>query len=328
MLTLLLFTMLTVLTFVWLTRNLEKARWKKEAQCARLRENYADAVTRAGEIMEERNHLFIAFDETVALYDITKEITKSLDEEKVFAAFRDKLGQYIRFRECKYFKDRLEPGYERSLSFKLGDRTTGFLAANGIEDRDAEKFHIMGEQFILGIKRAILYRQVQELATYDSLTHVYTRRYWFERSHQEVERSQRFNLNACCLMIDVDHFKDINDRYGHLVGDAILVEVSKMIRENIRQIDLYGRYGGEEFSILLTETDTDNAVYAAERIRKAIEQRNIRAYDEELHVTVSIGVSSFSDGMTLEKLIEDADTSLYKAKQSGRNRVCTHGESS
>jgi diguanylate cyclase (GGDEF)-like protein len=127
-------------------------------------------------------------------------------------------------------------------------------------------------------------------------------------------------------MIDIDHFKDYNDRYGHLVGDAILKEVSKSIKENIRQIDLSGRYGGEEFSIVLAETDKEQAQFVAGRIRQAIEYKCIRVYDEDLKITVSVGISAYpGDGKNAEELIDRADSALYQAKQEGRNRVCVYG---
>jgi diguanylate cyclase (GGDEF)-like protein len=140
-----------------------------------------------------------------------------------------------------------------------------------------------------------------------------------------MERSKKFNYRFSCLMIDIDHFKDYNDRYGHLVGDAILKEVSKSIKENIRQIDLIGRYGGEEFSIVLTETDKEKAQFVAERIRQAIEYKSIRVYDEDLKVTVSIGICEYpADGKNARELFDKADAALYQAKQEGRNRVCVY----
>ena len=124
-------------------------------------------------------------------------------------------------------------------------------------------------------------------------------------------------------MVDIDHFKDYNDRYGHLVGDAILREVSKTIKDNTRQIDLTGRYGGEEFSIILTETDKEQARFAAQRIREAVESKPIRVYDEDLKVTISIGISTYPlDAKNMQALIDKADSALYKAKQTGRNKVC------
>ena len=109
-----------------------------------------------------------------------------------------------------------------------------------------------------------------------------------------IKRCEKLKYNFAFLMVDIDHFKDYNDRYGHLVGDAILKEVARTIKENIRQIDLVGRYGGEEFSVILTETDKAGARFAAERIRQAIAQKEIKVYDETLKVTISIGISIFA----------------------------------
>ncbi len=176
------------------------------------------------------------------------------------------------------------------------------------------------------MKRAFLYQRIQELAITDGLTQVFSRRYFLERFREELVRSEKFNYSFSCLMIDIDHFKDYNDRYGHLVGDAILREVSKTIKENIRQIDLMGRYGGEEFSLILTETDKEKAELAAERIRQAIENKRIRVYNEDLKATVSIGVSTFPiDAKDMEQLIDKADLALYQAKEAGRNKVCVYG---
>jgi diguanylate cyclase (GGDEF)-like protein len=123
-------------------------------------------------------------------------------------------------------------------------------------------------------------------------------------------------------MTDIDYFKIYNDRYGHLVGDAILKEVSASIKENVRQIDIVGRYGGEEFCIILAETGKEEAMQAAQRIRGAIEGKLIRVYDEYIKVTVSIGASIFPEhAKDADKLIDCADQALYKAKQAGRNRV-------
>ncbi|MBU1726122.1 MAG: GGDEF domain-containing protein, partial [Candidatus Omnitrophica bacterium] len=120
-----------------------------------------------------------------------------------------------------------------------------------------------------------------------------------------------------------DHFKEFNDNYGHLVGDAILRDVARVIKENIRQIDFMGRYGGEELSLALAETDRRQAHFAAERIRKAIEARRFRVYDEDLSVTISIGISTFkNDVKDTSALIEKADKALYQAKETGRNKVC------
>ena len=124
-------------------------------------------------------------------------------------------------------------------------------------------------------------------------------------------------------MLDVDNFKKYNDRYGHLVGDAILRQVAKTIRDTVRQIDFIGRYGGEEISIVLTETGRQQAGFVAERIRRAIEDSRFLVYDENLSVQISIGVSIFPENsLKALQLIEKADQALYQAKETGKNKVC------
>lgn len=276
-------------------------------------------------LKSDNQELSKILDETVALYDITKQICKSLDEEKVFSNFYGQLTKYIKVANCQFVKQELPLGAGAdtlSLALKIDKQILGYLVAKGIKEEDKDKFYILSQQFILGMERAILYHKVQELAITDSLTGVFSRRYYLERANEEIARSKKFKYNFSLLMADIDHFKSYNDRYGHLVGDAILKEVAKVIRENVRQIDLVGRYGGEEFSFIFTETDKEEAGFAAERIRQAIEEKTLRPYDEDLKVTISIGIAGFPrDGKDIKSLIDKADAALYQAKNSGRNRV-------
>ncbi len=267
------------------------------------------------------------FAETLVLYELTMDICKSLDEEKVFTIFRDNLKKHIGFRDCRYIKDSAELiKYKDYLVLPLNtaeNQTAGYLAIDGVSDADEDKFGILTQQLLIGLRRALLYQKVQGLAITDALTQVYCRRYFLERFSEELKRSRKNKLHLCFLMVDLDNFKQFNDRYGHLVGDAILRQVSKTISDMVRQIDFIGRYGGEELAIVLAETDKEQASFAAERIRQAIEVSVIKAYDEELKVTVSIGVSTFPDNTDhMRDLIEVADQALYLAKETGKNKVC------
>ena len=267
------------------------------------------------------------FAETLALYELTKDICKSLDEEKIFAIFRDNLKKHINFRDCQYIRDNSELiKYKDYMVLPLNteeDQVAGYLAVDGILDEDREKFKILAQQLLIGLRRAHLYQKIQGMAITDALTQVYCRRYFLERFSEELKRSRKNKLHLCFLMVDLDNFKQFNDRYGHLVGDAILRQVSKTICDMVRQIDFIGRYGGEELAIVLAETDKEQASFAAERIRQAIEASVIKAYDEELRVTVSIGVSTFPDSTDyMRDLIEMADQALYLAKETGKNKVC------
>jgi len=265
--------------------------------------------------------------ETLALYELTKDICKGLDEERIFAIFQENLKKHISFKDCQYIKDNAGLGrHKGSMILPLNteeNQSAGYLAVEGIAEADKEKFGILAQQLLIGLRRAHLYQKVQGMAITDALTQVYCRRYFLERFSEELKRSKKNKLHLCFLMIDLDNFKQFNDRYGHLVGDAILRQVSKTICDMVRQIDFIGRYGGEELAIVLAETDKEQASFAAERIRQAIEASLIKAYDEELRVTVSIGVSAFPDNAEhMRDLIEMADQALYLAKETGKNKVC------
>jgi len=303
----------------------------------------------------ENNALNKEFSQILELYELTKDICKSLDEEKVFSIFRQNLKKHIGGGDCRYIKDSadlikykdytilalasgsqttaLQPvplasSENQPMALASGSQTTalqpvGYLAFDGILDQDKDKLSILAQQFLIGLRRAIFYQKVSQLSITDTLTQVYSRRYFLERFQEELRRCVNNKLRLSFLMTDIDNFKHYNDRYGHLVGDGILRQVSKTIRDTIRQIDFIGRYGGEELSIVLAETDREQANFAAERIRQAIASAVIKVYDEELKVTISIGVSTFPDNAAcVRDLIEMADQALYLAKETGKNKVC------
>jgi len=290
---------------------------------------YNELLQRCEKYAQDNKGLEVLVQETTAIYNITKEIYKYLDVNKTIKSCKDQIIKYIGAVDCDFIAGDIDPMQYRDYSvypLLIGQRNIGHLVASSVKENEREKFSILAHQFMLGIKRAHLYEKVQELAITDSLTGVFKRRYYIERLNEEIERSKRFNLSFSLLMVDVDHFKEQNDHYGHLVGDAIIKEVSRAIKENIRQIDLLGRYGGEEFSIILTETAKAEAKFVSERIRQSIEDRRIRVYDEDLKVTISIGMSSYpSDAGDADSLIEKSDEALYKAKNAGRNQVCVYG---
>lgn len=265
-------------------------------------------------------------EEISQLYEVTKDICRSLEEEEVFKNFRDDINRFIKPKDLKFLKpDEDISSYEERniLPIKIDESLIGNLVAVDLPVSEREKFYILGGQFKLGIERSALYSKVQELAITDGLTQLLTRRYFLEKLSEEINRCQKFGLSFAFLMIDLDNFKSFNDRYGHLVGDALLRQTAITVKENIRQIDFICRYGGEEFALVLAETNQEQASIAAERIRHAVESKIINVYDESLQITVSVGMSIFSDGKSDTKsLIDKADKALYKAKQSGRNRVC------
>jgi len=170
-----------------------------------------------------------------------------------------------------------------------------------------------------------LIRNLEKLANTDSLTGVWNRRYLLNIAEKETQRSRRYNRPLSVLMIDIDHFKNVNDTYGHAVGDDVLMTMTETIINYLRNLDILGRFGGEEFVVLLPETDNKAAVITAERIRVNIEQINIPVDGKSVSITVSIGVASYQKGdANIDALIQRADAALYQAKNQGRNRVVTH----
>ena len=196
----------------------------------------------------------------------------------------------------------------------------------------------LGAMIAISIENCINRQRTLELGYQDGLTNAYNRRYFDERLKHEVDRCSRKKSDLVCLFIDIDFFKQINDKHGHQVGDAVLVRLVALMREQVRSSDIVARYGGEEFAIILPETGIQLAHEVAERIRSKVEKQKLIFNDKTLGVTVSIGLSSLSqikfqmgkdkidqlDNMTdsLDQLLlRKADEALYQAKQTGRNQV-------
>lgn len=165
----------------------------------------------------------------------------------------------------------------------------------------------------------------------DALTSLHNRRYLERRLNEEVSRAQRYKQPLSCLFIDADHFKQVNDNYGHAAGDAVLRELALRVKECLRASDVATRFGGEEFALLLPQTGAKEAVHLAERIRERIERHPISiGNNKSIAITISIGVSKLPlgsgdyDGSQGEILIDEADKALYQAKQRGRNRVALY----
>lgn len=198
----------------------------------------------------------------------------------------------------------------------------GIFTISGIKEEEVENLSILAEQLALEVKKINLYEKIQELAITDGLTGIYVRRHFLERLGEEMPRAKKHSLKLSMLMVDLDHFKRCNDTYGHLVGDIVLKEIAKIMKEHIRQVDLLGRYGGEEFVIALPDTDKGSAAHVADRIRQSVEKHRFKAYDETITMTISIGVATYpDDGSDVTVLIDRADQALYKAKAEGRNKV-------
>ncbi|HQP91773.1 MAG TPA: GGDEF domain-containing protein [Candidatus Omnitrophota bacterium] len=267
---------------------------------------------------------------TIKIYETARDISSSLDEEKLLSRFNEDLNKFVEHVECLLLPEEgFDPvRFEGSAVFPLfvKERCLGYLVITGSSVKASPYVGILVANFALGLKRARLYRIVQELATTDSLTGVFTRRYAFERLREEFLRAQAHELNLSFIMIDVDDFKECNDKMGHLVGDLVLAEIAHRIKENIREVDMLARFGGEEFLVFAPNTAKESAALIAERIRKGVEAELIRAYDEKIKATVSIGLATYpQDAKNQEDLIGKADWALYQSKRLGKNRVSVFG---
>jgi diguanylate cyclase (GGDEF)-like protein len=176
------------------------------------------------------------------------------------------------------------------------------------------------------IKLETALKLINELAIRDELTGTHNRRHLLKLVDNEKDRSERLGSQFCVCLLDIDYFKRINDTYGHSAGDTVLREFAMMVQRRVRDKDSFGRYGGEEFLLMLPDTTMDDAAALAKRVRDSIEALGFSGFSDELRVTVSIGVAEFRTGESIGQTIARADEALYTAKSSGRNRVIRHGQ--
>jgi len=239
---------------------------------------------------------------------------------------------------------RSTPGLERQAVVMLSSQGNEGIAVEAMKrgcNDYLPKIGLTGEALVRAIDNAMekaelyekLERQREELerrSRVDDLTSLYNRRTILQILENELYRSSRYEMPLSVLMLDIDHFKQINDTYGHNFGDTVLRNIGSIIQKSLRVVDAAGRYGGEEFLIVLPGTDSVGAQIIAERIRNKISDRGHLARDgEAIRATASIGVASLeSDVVTPEELLERSDRSLYDAKAEGRNCVQTWSETS
>ncbi|AXK49229.1 hypothetical protein CRU87_05595 [Aliarcobacter trophiarum LMG 25534] len=162
------------------------------------------------------------------------------------------------------------------------------------------------------------YKKMQNLASIDDLTKIYNRFYFFNAFNQQLARLKSDKIGFSLIMFDLDHFKNVNDTYGHDVGDYVLHETCRVVEESLRKDDIFARIGGEEFLISLPNTDIENAFYIAQRIKQNIEEHNFKNIPK---LTISLGVAEATEPITSTELLKRVDIALYKAKKEGRNRV-------
>jgi diguanylate cyclase (GGDEF)-like protein len=192
----------------------------------------------------------------------------------------------------------------------------------GLHESDLPTVSLFASQVAAALQNANLLTEVGRLAITDELTGIFNRRHFFEMAEQKFAHAQKNNHPLSVLIVDIDHFKQFNDCYGHVVGDQVLREAARLMCTAMRESDIIGRYGGEEFSIILPDTTKKAAVYVAERLISQVSDVPIETEAGKLTIQLSIGVGGMSkETPTLHSLIVRADQAMYLAKSAGRNCV-------
>jgi two-component system, cell cycle response regulator len=204
-------------------------------------------------------------------------------------------------------------------------QTLGALVLDNAESQafragDVQSLESVADICATAIQNAHYVERVRQLAYIDGLTGIFNRRFFELRISEEIERSRRFDSGMAVIMLDIDHFKRLNDEFGHLLGDEVLRQVSSIFNQQLRKIDIVCRYGGEEFAILLPQTNLEHSMSVAEKLRRLVETWQFPGVPRP--VTISAGAATYPDhGATRDELVKAADAGLYAAKQAGRNRV-------
>lgn len=230
--------------------------------------------------------------------------------------YQEALRHYMAFHETK------DAVFNEDIATKI--KSLEIIHRLGETQKDREIYRLENVELVQEIEeRTRIQAELERLITMDPLTGLFNRRHFFELTQREMERCRRYHRPVSIIMVDIDEFKKVNDAYGHLVGDRVLVEAARRIQKALRRVDQACRYGGEEFAILLPETNQIQAGMVAERLRQTIGKQPAIASDLNITITVSVGVASYEKEGTLsvDTLLDQADQAMYLAKQSGRNRV-------
>ena len=200
---------------------------------------------------------------------------------------------------------------------------------NAFDAQDLQFFSVIGYQMAATLKHFQRFSSIKNMALYDTLTGLYNRRYFEERLGLEAQKSFYGGTALSIVMIDIDHFKKVNDTFGHTEGDKVLREIAGLLRTSVRKKDTVARYGGEEFILILPEAGLEESLMIAERIRRLVGSTPFEIGQARVNLTVSSGISNFPSHRagSKEELVKMADQALYDAKRGGRNRVCIYNPS-
>jgi diguanylate cyclase (GGDEF)-like protein len=253
------------------------------------------------------------------LYDVSGE-----DLSKVARIWRDRVHPDDLKEAEKPFRMAIEPGVKLNWEFRIiwpdGQIKTIKAAAFTQYNEQKKAIRMTGVNWDI-TKQKELEENLKKISITDPLTGATNRRFFMDKANGELERNERYDSPLSMLMIDIDRFKTINDRFGHDAGDEVLVVCVKKCLSVLRNSDIFSRIGGEEFAVLLVNTEIEDALKMAERLRVEIEGLEVKHLDNTINFTISVGLSELAKDDTLETLLKRSDSALYKAKEMGRNRV-------
>jgi diguanylate cyclase (GGDEF)-like protein len=263
---------------------------------------------------------------------LSRALQTSLDPTRLVDLFSDHMQGFVTHDGMLYRNDALDiqhrlggQGRHRcTYSLNIGDEPLGELVFCRSRKFTAAETALMEDYLcylLYPLRNALLYQTALNMAQKDPLTGVYNRGAMDEALRREIDFSRRQSGNLSLVILDIDLFKNINDDYGHIIGDCVLKAVANSIQDCMRSADQLFRYGGEEFVVLMRDTDAKGACLLAERIRKAVESLPCHCSGADIPVTISAGVSTLREEDTPLALFDQADQALYLAKQEGRNQV-------
>lgn len=252
---------------------------------------------------------FKYFKEYKNLYDFTQ------DHKCICEFFEDENGYITQYMDSVYWVEYLvqNPLDENKVKIIVDDKALFFSATASLISEDSGDYSIVLSDITQAENAKI---ELERLTVTDTLTGIGNRRHFHQKMQEEISRAKRNEYELSVIMFDIDHFKRVNDRYGHDVGDEVLKEYTKLISSSLRETDVFSRIGGEEFIIILPNANKENAMKIAEKLRSTVE-----AYKKVVPITMSFGVTQYIKGEDIEFILKRVDNALYMAKDSGRNRV-------
>jgi diguanylate cyclase (GGDEF)-like protein len=265
-------------------------------------------------------------------YDISSALQTTLEFNELIAIFSSKIANKIPHSAYVYtnaefgleVKSGVFTRHSCNYALKVEQQQLGelkLMSNHKFSEADLQLLEALLCCLIYPLKNATLFHQALKMAYTDPLTQTNNRASFNDSIRREISLAARNDKSLSLIFFDIDHFKAINDNYGHECGDITLASSAKWIKENLRDSDMIFRYGGEEFVILLSDTDANGAEMLAERIRASIEHHTIAYGMETIKITASLGVSTLQDDDTIESFVKHADEAMYTAKNNGRNQV-------